>query len=359
MPSREGLKQIALRVLHDRRAAFTALLSDDRTEAVLRNEAKATPRTSFLAAEEAAGASSVAGTRAVQQHASRRRGRSSAGKTPRAPLKSNRLRTNKARTATTRVALCARRRYLVMKTAALSAVSFIVLAAICMPQSEARANHDEAPRRRKVLTTPSPSPAPIEFDAYSFVELKSAIAQAATSGASIIVMLQSDVTAGQTLVIESQVALLSRSGAMISGGGSTRLIRITSNGRLGVENITLREGYSQKGGGAVRTFGGSVELKNGYLTANSARWGGAVYIEEGSTTLNGCSLAANSAEWGGAVFIDSGMARFNGCAFASNIARADSEAGGGAICNEYGGVELSECTLTGNSAITDSSGGWA
>ena len=75
-------------------------------------------------------------------------------------------------------------------------------------------------------------------------ELQQAISQAAASSAKLVIDLLADISMTSELNIESDVAIRSPVGAVLSGGGATRLIYVEANGMLIVENITLREGYA-------------------------------------------------------------------------------------------------------------------
>ena len=181
-----------------------------------------------------------------------------------------------------------------------------------------------APTSSFYPTTTSPTAAPVETEAHTFFQLQNAILQAFGSGAATLtVILLADITVVQTLSVQSDVALISRNGTTVSGGGSTQLFDVGPGATLRAENITFRDG--------------------------DANQGGAVY-NQGMLNLKQCALVANTANQGGAVCNDGGMLEFTDCTLTSNISPRDfSTDGGGAVYN-YGAMSLKHCTLTANSA---------
>jgi hypothetical protein len=78
----------------------------------------------------------------------------------------------------------------------------------------------------------------------TYSELQQAISQAAASSAKLVIDLLADISMTSGLNIKSEVTIRSPVGAVLGGGGSTRLIYVERTGTLVVENITLREGYA-------------------------------------------------------------------------------------------------------------------
>ena len=102
------------------------------------------------------------------------------------------------------------------------------------------------------LPAPAPSLAPtVETLIFSapiivrtYTQLERAIRLAASNSTALVIDLLADISMISELNIESEVTIRSPVGAVLSGGGSTRLIYVGSAGTLVVENITLRDGYS-------------------------------------------------------------------------------------------------------------------
>ena len=198
--------------------------------------------------------------------------------------------------------------------------------------------------------TPSPTAGPVVIEAQGLPALRGAIAQAAASGYKLVVVVVANmITLQSPLVIEGDVTIASRGGAVLSGGGSNRLFEVSATGALRGENITFQDGISNDRGGAIFNSGGKMELKNCKLTGNTAEYGGALYSDAGQVELNNCKLTANYAYEGGALYADgsSSSVKLNNCDLTGNSASAF----GGAIRSWLGYVELDNCDLTKNDAL--------
>ena len=202
-------------------------------------------------------------------------------------------------------------------------------------------------------TTARPTLAPLDVEASTFAELDAAISQATASGANLIVRLLADTMVTATLVVASQVMLLSScsEGVILRGGGSTRLFQIEQGGRLSGANITLQGGYSARNGGAILNSG-TLTLANCILAENTATLGGGINSVGGDVSLTDCVLANNVAvSSGGAMFsIASATMTLNGCMLRYNS--AERNAGGGISVRQGSGAttSLDDCVLTGNYA---------
>ena len=189
-------------------------------------------------------------------------------------------------------------------------------------------------------------------EAQGFLALRGAIALAASSGYKLVIVVVANIiTVHSPLSIDGDVTIISRGGAVLSGGGSNRLFEVSATGILRGENITFQDGYDEIGeGGAIRNYGGKVELNSCTLTGNYADgWGGALYNVDGRVELKNCELTGNSAREGGALFNDEdGQMKLKNCKLTGNSAiwRA-----GGGIRNYMGNVELDNCDLTDNYAL--------
>ena len=208
------------------------------------------------------------------------------------------------------------------------------------------------------------------------------------------------------------------SGNMLSNSGSLTLENIVLDGSgvaaagaiVGNEgsltvgsNATLTGGVNLGNGGAIDSWGGSVEVVAGNIRGNAASLGGAIYASAGtlsvsggviadnlasadggaiycagteSAAITGGSLSGNHAENGGAIYLATGSLEVSGGSFAGNVAAseggavyvanavlsvsgsariggaddANEAARGGGIYVEKGAVQLSGGTVANNAA---------
>jgi predicted outer membrane repeat protein len=118
-----------------------------------------------------------------------------------------------------------------------------------------------------------------------------------------------------------------------------------------LRHITLRDGSSLVGGGAIEASGADViledvELLNNYATVS----GGAIYCFDGTLTILGALLENNAAATGGAIYNDGCEVTITGATFLGNEA-LDTFGRGGAIDNRAPGeVRLHDSLVQGNEA---------
>ena len=115
--------------------------------------------------------------------------------------------------------------------------------------------------------------------------------------------------------------------------------------------ITLRDGSSLVGGGAIEASGADVVLENVELLNNYAEVnGGAIYCFDGTLTITGAWLENNGAATGGAIYNDGCEVSIVGATFIGNEA-LDTFGRGGAIANlAPGKVRLHDSLVQGNRA---------
>lgn len=219
------------------------------------------------------------------------------------------------------------------------------------------------------------------IEPHTFSQLQDAISQAADTGVKLVVRLDADIATLSQLVIESEVSLYSRTNTVLSGGGSDRLFYVGSTGRLSIENITIRNGFSGgddesgnygdgdasgygygdesgdrtgNGGAVFNDEGGMVSLNRCTLTANNATGDGGAIANYGTMTMIDCTLSANSAGVDAGAVFNEGSLNVTDCTLTENFADDD----GGAIGTWGGAVNMNRCTITANVA-GDCSGGIA
>lgn len=140
------------------------------------------------------------------------------------------------------------------------------------------------------------------------------------------------------------------SNTVIDGSGNNRIFGITGSPTVSFNNLTLQNGKTLGGGGAIDMSSGStLIINNSNLSGNSANVGGAIYNPVNSTLIiNNSTLSGNSAtniNSGGAIYSDSGTLTINNSTLSGNFGLY-----GGAIFSNGGKINISNSTLSGNFA---------
>ena len=93
----------------------------------------------------------------------------------------------------------------------------------------------------------------------------------------------------------------------ISGKNQRRIFTVKHNGNLTINNLTMRNGNADNGG-AIRINDGRVIINNSTVRHNTANVnGGAIWVRGGSLTIQNSTVRNNSAETnGGAIRTDDG-----------------------------------------------------
>ncbi|HEY1012678.1 MAG TPA: right-handed parallel beta-helix repeat-containing protein, partial [Herpetosiphonaceae bacterium] len=128
----------------------------------------------------------------------------------------------------------------------------------------------------------------------------------------------------------------------------TRLFFVNEGVSFNLSNITLSNGDSTAGGGAIESFGADLTLRGVRLVNNAAlTTGGAISCargtEGGSLTIADSTLTANRASRGGGIFNDRCDLRVTDSSVSGNE-------GGGISISEDSTATLSRVTLNGNVA---------
>jgi predicted outer membrane repeat protein len=133
---------------------------------------------------------------------------------------------------------------------------------------------------------------------------------------------------------------------VLDGGGSSRLFNVGC-GRPILIGLTLQNGYSADGGGAIYSGGYTLKAYNCLIQSNVAWRGGGVYCENPGTELIDCTWIGNrSVERGGAVY---GISVIRNGRFFSN--QSDKYNGcGGAIYSISNAAEVLNCVFQNNEA---------
>jgi hypothetical protein len=140
----------------------------------------------------------------------------------------------------------------------------------------------------------------------------------------------------------------------IIGGGSNRLFKVESGGKLVVAFLNLTGGdVSADGntgfGGAVFLDGGKLIVSHSGIWGNRAKWGGGIYGKNGSITLSKSFLSWNVAttkNGGGAWLSPTTSLLVEACSIERNAAE---EYGGGFMC--YGQCAVDDTLVQQNTAL--------
>jgi len=148
---------------------------------------------------------------------------------------------------------------------------------------------------------------------------------------------------------------------VLNGGNVTRHFFVGSGRTFRLQHITLRDGNSGVGGGAIEASGAyiileSAQLINNYATAQ----GGAIYCYvgiDGTLTVSDSLFENNGSRFGGAIYNDGCMATISNSTFKTNTANDGVLGIGGAIYNSQPftpsilTLTVNNSLLQGNSAV--------
>ncbi|MBR5619537.1 MAG: hypothetical protein IKW76_07365 [Clostridia bacterium] len=147
---------------------------------------------------------------------------------------------------------------------------------------------------------------------------------------------------------------LNGGGLSVSGAAP---VYVASTGRVTLEKgalITANRAPSY--GGGVYVNGGSLTMKGGKISGNSASYGGGLYSAGGVLVLEGGTITSNTAQNGGGVYLQGAGAEVtvSGTAVTNNSATNN----GGGMYNQDSPVDWTGGTLTGNTAAQQGGGAY-
>lgn len=142
----------------------------------------------------------------------------------------------------------------------------------------------------------------------------------------------------------------------LSGNNTTRHFFVNGGVNFGLKNITLANGFSPVGGGALETAGALVTLNNTRLTNNRANdQGGAIYCfvgTGGAFTVTNSIIDGNASKRGGGIYNDGCTFSIAGSAISNNSVPTTSLGLGGGIYNANNAVlTATSTTFDGNRAL--------
>ncbi len=169
-------------------------------------------------------------------------------------------------------------------------------------------------------------------------------ANQANGGAALAVVNQSQVTL-RASTVENHTSV----GARNSGA-----VYVFTQGRLTIEDSTIRANRSLNGGGLQVQTGSTVSIVGGRFEGNSAVGiGGAIDVSGATLTIDGVTFAGNSALFGGAVSVSQSTASLNNCTFQNNQAET---LGGGLRVHIGAQIVVRGCRFTANRAVSGNGG---
>jgi hypothetical protein len=136
----------------------------------------------------------------------------------------------------------------------------------------------------------------------------------------------------------------------LDGGGTKRLFIVNSPARFDLSNLTLSHGYIQgEHGGAIRIYGGTINITNSTLSNNEAMdgYGGAIYVGGGTLNVFDSTFSNNNANveslgnmslGGGAIQNNDGTVNISGSTFKGNSVTSHTADGGAIYNGDYDGV---------------------
>ena len=142
----------------------------------------------------------------------------------------------------------------------------------------------------------------------------------------------------------------------LSGSNSTRVFFVNGGLTFRLQHITVRDGNSSVGGGAIESAGAQVVVESVRLLSNHANdQGGAIYCyvgTGGTLTVDDSLFQDNSSRAGGAIYNDGCVATISNSTFQSNQAGSGAGGLGGAVFNaDTATLTVNTSLFQGNSAL--------
>jgi hypothetical protein len=152
----------------------------------------------------------------------------------------------------------------------------------------------------------------------------------------------------------------------ISGNNTSRVFSIGSDAVVGIEGLTISNGFSNDRGGGIHVRSGGtlnltdVTLSNNQANNNNSFTSGGGIRNDGKLRITNSTLSNNQAESGGGIF-NTGILEVNNSTFSNNAAIRNGDAGlaagaGGGIFTakengKFSSLSVTNSTFTGNSAF--------
>ena len=136
----------------------------------------------------------------------------------------------------------------------------------------------------------------------------------------------------------------------VSGNRTSGILFTSASTNLSVSGLTLADGSTNSGGGAILNNGGTVAVSDTVFLRNSAFAGGAIENHSGGAlTITNSTFSGNSAFPGGAIANNRSTLRVTNSTFVGNAAVV-----GGAVYNfNVGTIRVTNSTFSGNTASAE------
>lgn len=181
----------------------------------------------------------------------------------------------------------------------------------------------------------------------------SSVATAVSAAAPGDILQLAGETFDENLVILKSITLQGEAGTTLDGGGSGRVISVTTGVNVSLFNLTVQNGFAEDGGGIFNrgnlTLGGVVVQGNTAVPNAEFGEGGGIY-NLGALTANSSTISQNSAEYGGGLENSGGSVTLTDVTISSNTATAIFDGVGGGLENSSGTVTLTRVTVQNNIA---------
>ncbi len=181
----------------------------------------------------------------------------------------------------------------------------------------------------------------------------SSVATAVSAAAPGDVLELAGETFNENIVILKSVTLQGESGTVLDGGGSGRVISVTSGVEVSLVSLAVQNGFADDGGGIFNR--GNLTLDDVVVGGNTAvpnpsfGEGGGIY-NSGTLTATNSTISQNSAEYGGGLENNGGTVTLTDVTISGNTATDIFDGVGGGLENSSGSVTLTRVTVQNNAA---------
>lgn len=196
-------------------------------------------------------------------------------------------------------------------------------------------------------------------------QLRSAVARANRANGQDTIRLGGNITLDRGQVVITDDLVLDGNGHALVAGSRDRLIDVTGDITVRVQDLTLRKGRAPAGesGGAIRSTEATLRVVDSRLVGNRAQGegasGGAIMNDRGTLVVIRSALEKNRAERaGGGIEANEGTTRVRDSLLRKNRTGAMPGNGGGLHLTGAGVVTVTSSRVLGNRASAEGGGLW-